>query len=76
MIAKYPGQNPSLTFPSTPDAGQEFVADNGSTYIWTGTFWSSALAVLTGRAEPILDGEYASSTYNPLVDKTLDGGGE
>ena len=76
MSTNYPGQNPSLTFPSTPVAGQEFVADNGSTYIWSGTYWSSALAVLAGRAEPISDGEYASSTYNPLSDKILDGGGE
>lgn len=76
MSAKYPGQNPSLIFPSTSTVGQEYVADNGSTYIWTGTYWSSVLAVLSGRAQPILDGEYASSTYNPLVDKILDGGGE
>jgi hypothetical protein len=74
-MSTYPGQNPSLTFPSSPGVGDDYVADNGATYIWTGAYWSSALAVVTGRAEPILDGEYASSTYDSYIDKSLDGGG-
>lgn len=64
-----------ITFPNNPRVGDDFLAENGSTYIWTGTFWSSALAVLTNRAEPVFDGGN-SSPYNSALDNTLDGGVE
>ena len=62
-----------ITFPTNPEIGDDFLAHNGTTYIWMGDRWSGAQAVLSGRADPFFDGEYASSTYNPNSDTTLDG---
>jgi hypothetical protein len=61
-----------ITFPSNPKVGDDFIADNGSTYIWTGSFWSSALASLTGRADPIINGG-DSTPFDAQIDNTLDG---
>ena len=61
-----------ITFPSNPQVGDDYVADNGSTYIWTGAFWSSALSVITGRAEPIVNGGDATP-YSATIDNTLEG---
>ena len=63
-----------ITFPSSPSTGQLFVADNAVTYIWTGSAWSSALAITRGVAEYTLDALYPSSTYNSATDLDLDGG--
>lgn len=67
-------KNPVITvsFPANPTVGAEFVADNGSTYIWRGDRWSSTYAILTGAAQPVIDGAYAASE----PDNTLDGGVE
>jgi hypothetical protein len=61
-----------ITFPSNPHVGDEFLADNGSTYIWMGDRWSGTYAVFMGIAEPVIDGE-DSSPFNTLLDNTLDG---
>jgi hypothetical protein len=61
-----------IRFPTRPQVGDDFLADNGSTYIWTGDRWSSAAAVTNGLAQPVFDGEYASS----VADTTLEGGVE
>ena len=58
-----------MAFPQKPSVGDDFLADNGSTYIWMGDRWSGAQAVLNGLAEPVFDGEYADTT----ADTTLDG---
>ena len=50
---------------------QEFVGDNGVTYIWAGDRWSSALAIVRKTARFIVDGEYADAT----ADNILDGNG-
>jgi hypothetical protein len=71
----YPGQYLGLTFPSNPIAGQEFLADNNVTYVYTGDRWSSALAVQTGRIAQVLDGSFALTLFNPDLDKDLEGGG-
>lgn len=68
-MATYPGQQPVLQLPSDPAVNQEFVGDNGATYVWTGDRWSSALAIAQNRAKYIIDGQYAGST----MDNTLDG---
>lgn len=62
----------AIIFPTNPQMGDDFLADNGSTYIWTGNRWSGSAAVLSGVAQPVFDGEYASS----VPDNTLDGGVE
>ena len=62
-----------ITFPTNPATGDEFLADNGSTYIWMGNRWSGIYAVLTGQAQPVFNGE-TSSPYNSALDNTLDGG--
>ena len=59
-----------VDFPTSPIAGDEFLADNGSTYMWTGDRWSSIPAILSGTALPAYDGGYSTST----ADTTLDGG--
>ena len=69
-MANYPGQH-TLQFPSDPVLDQEFLADNGVTYIWAGDRWSSALGITQGRARYIIDGQYSDS----LMDNTLDGNG-
>jgi hypothetical protein len=63
-----------ITFPTNPQIGDDFLAHNGATYVWMGDRWSGAQAVLSGRASPFYDGEYASSTYITNSDTTLDGG--
>jgi hypothetical protein len=63
-----------ITFPTNPKVGDDFLAHNGSTYVWMGDRWSGAQAVLSGLASPFYDGEYASSTYNSNSDTTLEGG--
>ena len=70
-MANYPGQQHTLQFPSDPVLDQEFLADNGVTYIWAGNRWSSALGITQGRARYIIDGQYSDS----LMDNTLDGNG-
>ena len=62
----------AITFPANPVTGDEFLADNGTTYIWLGDRWSGIHAVLTGTAQPVFDGEYSSS----VSDNTLEGGVE
>ena len=67
-------QNPRIIFPKNPTMGQEFLADNIITYIWTGDRWSATLAIQAGTIVPALDGEYADSPYRQNVDDTFDGG--
>jgi hypothetical protein len=62
----------AIIFPTNPRIGDDFLADNGSTYIWTGDRWSGSAAVLNGKAQPVFDGEYSPS----VSDNTLDGGVE
>lgn len=63
-----------IVFPSTPTTGQEFVAANGATYIWSGSYWSSITAIEDGSASYIYEGGYADRTYNEIFDNTLEGG--
>ena len=65
----------TITFPPSPTLGDEFLADNGSTYIWVGNRWSGVHAVLTGQAQPVFNGLDASP-YNSTTDNTLEGGVE
>lgn len=67
-MATYPGQQPVLLFPSNPELNQEFVGDNGATYIWAGDRWSSTLSILRNTARFIVDGEYAADEANTTLD--------
>ena len=58
----------TITFPRNPQVGDDFLADNGSTYVWTGDRWSSSQAVQAGLAQPVFDGEYADATTDTTVD--------
>jgi hypothetical protein len=64
-----------IDFPTNPTTGDDFLADNGSTYIWMGDRWSGSYAVVTGRAQPVFDGQDARP-YNSALDNTLEGGVE
>ena len=64
----------ALTFPTATAQGQEYVAANGITYIWTGTFWSSRQASETGKSFLVYDGGDSAYVYNELTDLELDGG--
>lgn len=64
----------TIVFPSNPTTGQEFVASNGATYIWSGSYWSSTTAIEDGSASYIYEGGYANQTYNEIFDNTLEGG--
>jgi hypothetical protein len=57
-----------LQFPSDPEVNQEFVGDNGSTYVWTGDRWSSALSITRGTARFIIDGQYSGSEETNILD--------
>lgn len=63
----------SITFPTNPVTGDDFLATNGSTYTWMGDRWSGVHAILNGQAAPFFDGG-DSSPYNSYVDNTLEGG--
>lgn len=65
----------ALTFPTNPTVGQEFLADNTVTYVWTGSAWNTSIPIHNGTAEYAYYGGSASSVYNDLLDNTLDGGG-
>ena len=67
-------QSRAISFPPAPTVGQDYLADNSVSYVWTGDRWSAKLALETRQAQYALDGLYADSEYNPLVDITLDGG--
>ena len=61
----------AITFPTTPALGQEYLADNGVTYNWMGTYWSNAVPTAAGTAfYTAVGGSAASETFN----NTLDGG--
>ena len=61
----------TITFPTNPQQGQEYLADNGVTYEWQGTHWSNAVPTAAGRAFYTAVGGFASTeTFN----RTLDGG--
>jgi hypothetical protein len=66
----------AIVFPSNPITGQDFVASNGATYIWSGSYWSSITAIEDGSASYIYEGGYPDDTYNEIFDNTLDGGDE
>jgi hypothetical protein len=61
----------TITFPPNPQQGQEYLADNGVTYEWQGTYWSNAVPTAAGRAFYTSVGGFADTeTFN----STLDGG--
>jgi hypothetical protein len=61
----------TITFPPNPQQGQEYLADNGVTYEWQGTYWSNAVPTAAGRAFYTAVGGFAGTeTFN----STLDGG--
>jgi hypothetical protein len=67
-------QSRAISFPPNPAISQEYLADNSVSYVWTGNRWSAKQALETRKSEYALDGLYADSEYNPLIDITLDGG--
>ena len=61
----------AITFPTSPISGQEFLADNGVTYLWRGTYWSNAVPTAAGTAFYTSVGGFADTeTFN----NTLEGG--
>ncbi len=61
----------TITFPENPALGQEFLADNGVTYEWQGTYWSNAIPTAAGRAFYTAVGGFADTE---TFDNTLEGG--
>ena len=61
----------AITFPESPAQGQEFLADNGVTYEWQGTYWSNAVPTAAGRAFYTAVGGFADTT---TFNSTLEGG--
>ena len=64
----------AITFPTSPTTGQQFLADNAVTYIWTGDRWSASQAIVSGQAQYTLEGGYSDFDYNSALDNTVDGG--
>lgn len=63
-----------ITFPTATAQGQEYVAENGATYIWMGAYWSSHQANELGKSTLVYDGGDSAYEFNPLTDLELDGG--
>jgi C1A family cysteine protease len=63
-----------IQFPTDPAVGQEYLAENTVTYIWTGDRWSAARAITTKKYVFAVNGSYADWEYNPVIDDLLDGG--
>ena len=61
----------TIQFPQNPTVGDDFLADNGSTYVWTGDRWTGVQAVLNGLAQPVYDGEYADTTADITIDGSV-----
>ena len=64
----------AITFPTATAQGQEYVAENGVTYIWMGAFWSSRQASETGRSFLVYECGDSAFEFNELTDIELDGG--
>lgn len=65
----------AITFPTDPELGQEYVADNSATYQWTGSHWSTQVPWVNGRSQYVADGGVADQIYNDNLDNTIGGGG-
>jgi hypothetical protein len=63
-----------IQMPASPTAGQVYIPSNAVTYTWTGSYWSSAVAIESGTAEFVADNQYADFVFDPLVDGILNGG--
>ena len=61
----------TLTFPASPTTGQEFLADNGVTYNWTGNRWAQSTH---NRVKYVYQGGDAAHQYSTATDFTIDGG--
>lgn len=61
----------AITFPTSPTQGQEFLADNGVTYVWQGTYWSNAVPTNAGTA---LYTELGGFANTETFTRTLEGG--
>jgi len=58
-----------IIFPLNPTLGQEFLADNGITYNWTGTYWSNAVPTGAGTALYTVVGGFSDTeTFNRILD--------
>ena len=64
----------AITFPTATTQGQEYVAENGITYLWMGSYWSSKQANELGRSFLVYDLGNGAYTFNELTDPDLDGG--
>jgi len=64
----------AITFPTATAQGQEYVAENGITYLWTGSYWSSKQAIETGKTFLVYDLGDSAYEFNPDTDLELDGG--
>jgi hypothetical protein len=64
-----------IPFPTSPQTGQQFLADNTVTYIWTGDRWSSSRALVNRYTTfTVEEGAFADFDYNPSINKLLDSG--
>jgi hypothetical protein len=66
-------QSQGINFPPNPVIGDDFLADNEVTYIWTGDRWSAKQAISTEKTQFAIDGLYATSVYTTGTDIVLDG---
>ena len=62
-----------ITFPQNPYPGEEYVATNAVTYVWTGDRWDSITAIRQG-AQYAYEGGDATTQFNQPGDNTIDGG--
>lgn len=64
----------NIQMPASPTVGQVYVPSNAVIYTWTGSYWSSAVAIENGTAEFVADNQYADFVYDPDFDSILNGG--
>jgi hypothetical protein len=63
-----------VVFPTSPTTGQQWVAENGVTYTWTGDRWSSVIAIQAGTAVAYIDNGDAYTADAQLNITIVDGG--
>ena len=65
----------AITFPTDPELGQEYLPDNGVTYLWTGSYWSSAAPTAAGKSKYTAVGGDAFTVFDDVFTNEIDGGG-
>lgn len=57
----------ALDFPTSPVVGQSYTSGNGTTYYWTGTFWSTTFNNVTTVGLPVISETITTGSASSVV---------